>query len=270
VNSLTLFSPAKVNLSFRVLNKREDGYHNIASVMQCVSLGDTLTYALTEGVDTFMCNDPSLTGDPSNLIYKAVHLFKKKTGLEFSLNVQLEKKIPMQAGLGGGSSNAATTLYALNQLLETQLEDSILAEWGSAIGADVPCFFSLGRVLCEGIGERLTLLTPVYERYWLAKPQSLSLATPAVYKQCKIDLRTAQEPCTLFTNDLEKAAFELLPVLQEFKQQCVQLGFKQVVMTGSGTAFICQGEVHKPQLPDTVFMPVETLNRQAGSWYAPS
>lgn len=270
MNSLTLFSPAKVNLSFRVLNKREDGYHNIASVMQCINLGDTLTFTLTEGVDTFMCNDPSLTGDNSNLIYKAIHLFKKKTGLKFSLNIQLEKKIPMQAGLGGGSSNAATTLYALNQLFNTQLEESVLAEWGSAIGADIPCFFSLGSVLCEGIGERLTLLAPLYERYWIAKPRSLSLATPAVYKQCKIDVKKAQEPCALFTNDLEKAAFELLPVLEEFKQQCVQLGFKQVVMTGSGTAFVCQGEVQKPQLPDAVFIQVETLTRTAGSWYSSS
>lgn len=266
MNSITLFSPAKINLFFRVLNKREDGYHDIVSLVQCLNFGDTLTFTLNEGSDAFVCNDPSLLWNPTNLIYRAVELFKNKTSLNFSLHVHLDKKIPMQSGLGGGSSNAATALYALNCLMQTQIADSILATWGKELGADVPLFFSLGRALCEGVGDRLTLLPYKKESYWITKPKAYSLATPTVYGQCEV--KPHQLLPALFTNDLEEAAFKLLPVLKDFKQKCLDLGFENVVMTGSGTAFICQGDVQNPMLPGTLWIPVQAISRHADSWYA--
>jgi 4-diphosphocytidyl-2-C-methyl-D-erythritol kinase len=270
VQTITLFSPAKINLFFRVLNKRPDGYHNIASLIQAIDFGDTLSLSLQEDVDSFLSNESTLAFDERNLIYKAVALFKQKTHLSFHLNIHLDKKIPMQAGLGGGSGNAATTLYALNQLLHTQLSDETLAEWGSLLGADVPCFFSSGRVFCEGIGEKLTSLSSAKESYWIAKPLSLHLATPAVYAQCQPYPTPLASPHIeiLSRNDLEEAAFSLLPTLKTFKEECLALGFNKVMMTGSGTAFICMGgEVTSPTLPNTQFIKAQSITRQAGEWY---
>lgn len=267
MRTLKLFSPAKINLFFRILRRREDGYHDIASLVQCIDFGDTLTFSLGTEVDEFSSDDRTLGWNSNNLIYRAVQLFRQKTQLQFSLSVHLNKRIPMQAGLGGGSSNAATTLYALNQLLHTELSDQVLAQWGAQLGADVPCFFSLGRAFCEGVGEKLTLVAPQAESYWIAKPTLLSLATPAVYAQCIAAPAQISHQAPLMVNDLEQAAFKILPTLQQFKQQCVDLGFEQVVMTGSGTAFICRGNVKEPSLPDTLFIKATSLSRSLASWY---
>ncbi len=113
--SLTLFSPAKINLFLRIMGKRPDGYHELASLFQAIGLGDTLTFTLTPQ-DSLTCSDPSLPCNDSNLIIKALHLFRRKTNLHIPVTIHLEKHIPTQAGLGGGSSNAATTLGALNTL----------------------------------------------------------------------------------------------------------------------------------------------------------
>lgn len=276
MRELVLFSPAKVNLFFRVLKKRKDGYHDIASLVQMLDFGDTLSIALEEE-DSFTCNEPSLGFNDKNLIYQAVALFKKKTGLTFSVKMHVDKRIPMQAGLGGGSGNAATTLYALNTLLHTHLSDETLAQWGKLIGADVPCFFSLGRVFCEGIGEKMTCIEAVEEHYWIAKPMYLNLSTPSVYGRCNVSSVSSEEPHQLlkafqnkkpvFINDLEEAAFSLMPELKLLKKSCLDLGFNEVVMTGSGTAFICLGDVKNPTIPHTTFVKASSLSRGKGSWY---
>ncbi len=112
---MKLFSPAKLNLFLRVLSKRKDGYHEIASLFQAIDFGDILTFALSDK-DKLTSSDPSIPHDRSNLIFQAADQFRRQTGLHFGLEVDLEKKIPTQSGLGGGSSNAATTLWALNEL----------------------------------------------------------------------------------------------------------------------------------------------------------
>jgi 4-diphosphocytidyl-2-C-methyl-D-erythritol kinase len=209
-----------------------------------------------------------------------VELFKNKTHLQFNVSIRLDKKIPMQAGLGGGSGNAATVLYALNKLLNTQFSDAMLAHWGSTLGADVPCFFSLGRVFCEGIGEKLTPVVEHDEVYWIAKPQQLHLSTASVYARCdplksgkqdpQLLLQSFQSKQLAFVNDLEEPAFSLLPMLKTFKQNCLDLGFKYVMMTGSGTAFICIGDVINPILPNTLFIKAHALSRKADNWYTSS
>src|SRR5262249_13981075 len=107
---LTLLSPAKINLFLRILGKRPDGYHELASLFQAIDLADTIHFSLSDA-DHLTCTDPAIPVDRSNLIWKSVNLFRRKTGLNFHLKIHLEKKIPHQAGLGGGSSNAATTLW---------------------------------------------------------------------------------------------------------------------------------------------------------------
>ena len=112
---LALFSPAKLNLFFAILGKRPDAYHEIFSLNQTISLGDTLRVELAD-TDLLTCNDPKIPVGPSNLIWRAAALFREKTGFWQPLRIHLDKHIPVEAGLGGGSSNAATVLFALNTL----------------------------------------------------------------------------------------------------------------------------------------------------------
>ncbi len=112
---LNLFSPAKVNLFLRVVSKRADGFHDLSSVFQTISLGDTLTFELCDH-DVLTCSDAKLPVNDSNLIMKAVKLFRRNTGFQSGFKIHLNKKIPTESGLGGGSSNAATTLWACQQL----------------------------------------------------------------------------------------------------------------------------------------------------------
>lgn len=282
---LQVFSPAKVNLFFKVMRKRDDGYHEIASLMQALDFGDTLFFSLLDEKkkDEFISSEPSLAFEESNLIYKAAQLFKKETNKQFSLCIKLDKKIPIGAGLGGGSSNAAATLYALDRLLKTNLPSKTLQDMGKKLGADVPFFFSSGTAFCTGIGEILEDVTFKEFSFWLAKPIDLSVATPLVYKHHKV-LSQEKGPeefmhafhsslnrfISLTENDLEQSAFSLVPKLQEIKQQLFALGFTQVVMTGSGSAFLCFGDLEKPNLSHVAFQKVTTLSKKQNPWFESS
>lgn len=258
---MKLFSPAKLNLFFRVLGKRPDGYHDIASLFQAIDLGDTLHFKLRENRDLLFCSDLSVPSDGSNLILRAAELFRKKTGHSFGIEVKLEKKIPVQSGLGGGSSNAATTLWALNALTGSSIAEKDLMNWGAEIGSDVPFFFSAGTAYCTGRGELVENLDPLPDlKGWVAKPP-YGLSTPAVYQKC-VPLAPDAKP---FFNDLEHAAFTLLPQLAEIKATLYEMGFDQVTMTGSGTAFFCIGNVPNPQMPGINFTAVRAIRRTG--WY---
>lgn len=261
---LTLASPAKLNLFFRVLYKRQDGFHEIASLYQAIDLCDTLAISLSDSI-TLTCSDPHLPTDQTNLVLKAAHLFIQKTGCKERFSFHLEKRIPIQSGLGGGSGNAATTLWGLNHLLETNLDDKTLASWAAEIGSDPAFFFSYGRAFCEGRGEKLTLLPEREEKQlWIAKPQ-YGLSTPEVYRH--LDLALLKPRADLYYNDLEISAFKLMPGLAQLREDLLHLGFEHVHMTGSGTAFFCMGDVSSPHLPNIHFYPVNYLYRSPGSWY---
>ena len=274
--SITLFSPAKLNLFFRVLRSREDSFHEIASLFQSISLGDILHISLSEKEELF-CSDPSIPVDEKNLVLKAVRLFQKKTGLSFQVKIDLQKSIPVQSGMGGGSSNAATTLWGLNELFKTNFTTKQLQEISSEIGSDVPFFFSLGTAYCKGRGEKVENLDPLPQKaLWIAKP-AYGLGTPEVYRNCNPSGFLARDPKQvlklhyegepLYFNDLETSAFELSPPLAKLKDQLLQSGFKSAVMTGSGTAFFCFGEKNKALIPGVDFFPVHFLNREKEKWY---
>ena len=255
-DQLTLFSPAKLNLFFRVLKKRPDGYHEIASLFQAIDLGDTLTIAPAKK-DALLCN-VSVHGP--NLVMRAADLFREKTGIDRAFSFTLEKKIPLEAGLGGGSSNAATTLWGLNELTGAKVDQETLAKWGAELGADVAFFFSKGRAYCEGIGEILTPLPPAPpQTLWIAKPKE-GLSTQAVFEA--FDFNASDS-----LNALERAAFKILPSLKQFKAALLDVGFEHVQMTGSGTAFICFGSVKDPKLSECTFFPARFLHRPSLSWY---
>jgi len=155
-NTLRLESPAKVNLRLEILKRREDGYHELRTVFQKISLHDTLSFSLRKGRGVSITADhPKLPVGKKNLVYRAVQSMLKVSGYRGGVHVEIEKRIPLGAGLGGGSSNAATTMKALNQLLEMNLPEKELMRMGLEIGADVPFFFLESAAIGSGVGERL-------------------------------------------------------------------------------------------------------------------
>ena len=256
------FSPAKINLYFHILKKRSDGFHEIASLYQAIDLGDKLAIDPSEGEDRITCTDLLIPTDSSNLILRAASLFREKTGSTQHFSFSLEKNIPIESGLGGGSSNAATTLWALNQLMQTGLSDETLAKWGAEIGSDVPFFFTRGRAICTGRGEKLSSVEPVvHKSFWIAKPLE-GLSTQLVYQALVI-----QQGIKQGVNDLEPPAFQLLPELKTFKEALLAMGFDKVQMTGSGSAFYCLGDVTSPKLENAHFYRVSFITRSSENWY---
>lgn len=173
---------AKINLTLDVLGKRADGYHELASVMQTVVLADTLAFqSLPDGRVEFFCDAPELNG-PENLVSRAVHLLRETTGCQQGVRIELHKGTPAQGGLGGGSSDAAYVLLALNQWWGLGLEQEQLLALAARLGSDVPFFVLGGTALVEGRGERVTPL-PDLPGHWviLLKPP-VAVSTPAAFR----------------------------------------------------------------------------------------
>ena len=153
---LTSLAPAKINLVLEVLSKRDDGYHEIRSLIQTISLHDILSFKLARGI-SLECTEPSLQ-TPDNLVVQAAELLRKVCGCEKGVKIGLEKRIPWGTGLGGGSSDAAATLLALEKLWELELQISDLVGLAARLGVDVPFFIHKGTALVEGKGEKVTPL----------------------------------------------------------------------------------------------------------------
>lgn len=282
--ALTLFSPAKINLFFRVLGKRLDGYHEVATVMQAVSLGDEVTLTPAR-FDHLSCSDPSLCCGETNLAWKALALFRRKTGCHQAFHIHLNKRIPQEAGLGGGSSNSATVLWGLNQLTDQQVSVARLQQWAAELSSDAPFFFSLGTAYATGRNEKIALLAPLlYEQAVIARPD-WGMSTPAVYAQCSRALCSTIDPQKLVAacqaadfshcvNDLEPPAFTLKPHMRALKQALLDLGFRFVLMTGSGSAFYCLGTpsqalspASSPLLSGVSFFHVSFISRSTDHWF---
>ena len=181
---LTLHAPAKVNLTLIVGARRDDGYHDVSTVMQTVGLYDTLT--LTGGGSglTMTCTDPDLPTDGSNLVLRAARLFFAETGLPVpDLRFDLEKRIPSQAGLGGGSSDAAAVLLAMRTLYAPEVSDAELARMAARLGSDVPFFIRGGTALATGRGERLAPLPRLREGWFVIVKPPEGFSTPAMYRR---------------------------------------------------------------------------------------
>uniref|UniRef100_A0A2N9FS17 4-(cytidine 5'-diphospho)-2-C-methyl-D-erythritol kinase n=1 Tax=Fagus sylvatica TaxID=28930 RepID=A0A2N9FS17_FAGSY len=261
LSRLTLFSPCKVNVFLRITNKREDGFHDLASLFHVISLGDILKFSLSPS-KTKDCLSTNVSGvplDDRNLIIKALNLYRKKTGSEKFFWIHLDKKVPTGAGLGGGSSNAATALWAANQFNGCLATEKELQEWSSEIGSDVPFFFSQGAAYCTGRGEFSLMCkdtlgypqkpcdfsshplvvqdipppVPFDIPMVLIKPQQ-ACSTAEVYKRLLLDQTSKVDPLTLLEkistngisqdvciNDLEPPAFEVLPTLRRLKQRVI-------------------------------------------------
>ena len=275
-NMLILKSPAKINLFLRIIERRPDGFHNLASLFQAIDLYDTLHFEMTEQ-DALTCSDPVLATDESNLVAKARHLFRSKTGINTPFSIHLHKRIPMEAGLGGGSSNAATTLWALNSLSGKPASDAELAAWAGEIGSDISFFLSSGTAYCTGKGEIMREVPQLpFQSLWIVKPP-LGLSTKHVFGKLNVSQLPNRDPeAALSTfyqtkhhyfNDLEYPVFEMLPELAKLKEKLLVSGFNAVSMTGTGSSFFCMGDGDLSGLSECMLFKSAFVNRSPNSWY---
>ena len=242
---MQVFAPAKINLSLRVLSRREDGFHEIETFITPISLCDEITInrkGAGEGID-FRCDDPSIPPGEENLVVRAANTFFAATKLKPSVSIKLKKKIPHGAGLGGGSSDAASTLLALNQLFETNLPREAMAQLAAEIGSDVPFFIFESAALCRGRGE---LVTPEKSKdslpLLLLKPE-FGVPTAWAYQGWRDSLEipgvnyVAQEfHGHRFVNDLERPVFEKFVFLAQMKTWLLkQQEVGASLLSGSGS-----------------------------------
>jgi 4-diphosphocytidyl-2-C-methyl-D-erythritol kinase len=240
---MQVFAPAKINLSLRVSGKRNDGFHEIETVIAPVSLADELTIEKQSRWIDFSCNDPSIPRGDDNLVVRAAKRFLEATKVKAGVAIALKKKIPHGAGLGGGSSDAASTLLALNEVFETKLPGEALAKIAESIGSDVPFFIFQSPAVCRGRGE---LVTPIELReplsILLLKPE---FAVPTAWAyQCWQNSREIpgvhylpQEFANqIFQNELERPVFEKFVFLAEMKMWLLQQPeVGAALMSGSGS-----------------------------------
>ncbi|MBA3815936.1 MAG: 4-(cytidine 5'-diphospho)-2-C-methyl-D-erythritol kinase [Parachlamydiaceae bacterium] len=273
---LRLASPAKINLFLRILRRRSDGYHELASLFQTIDLCDTLDYSFSHE-DRLTCTDTSIPTDRNNLVLKAVDLFRRKTNLDFGVNINLEKRIPVEAGLGGGSSNAATTLWALNQLCNRPAKLEQLIQWSGEIGSDIAFFLSQGTAYCTGRGEILRFLYPLQEKNLCIVKPPYGLSTPLVYRNLDALNLPQRNPETTLSefiegqfpcfNDLEIPAFAMMPELASLHSRLKSAGFSEVLMSGSGSAIFCLGEGDLSNFTDVACFQASFINRTNHDWY---
>jgi len=185
---ISIKSPAKINLHLEVIGKRDDGYHELAMIMQNIDLTDFLEFEINqESIIKLNSDCTQLSLDSDNLIVKSANLLKKLSNNDFGANIFLRKNIPIGAGLAGGSSNAAATLIGLNKLWNLNLDNSALLKLSASLGSDVPFFINGGSQLCFGRGEILEKLNYKYEYgVLLLKNPNVSISTAETYKRYSI------------------------------------------------------------------------------------
>jgi 4-diphosphocytidyl-2-C-methyl-D-erythritol kinase len=238
-------SPAKVNLILDILRKRDDGYHELRTILQKISLHDTLRFTLKEEKGITVATDhPSLPTGKENLVYRAARSILTRSNLRGGVHIDIEKRIPLGAGLGGGSSNAATTLMALNRLLKLNLPKKELMGMGLAIGADVPFFFIRDAAIATGIGERLrrielpklwyVLIYPNFEVSARWAYQNFKLTKRQFHYRIQEFLRTPRKISSILRNDLEAVVSRQYPQIEVMKKALECAGALAALMTGSG------------------------------------
>jgi len=246
--TLTLFSPAKINLCLHVLGKRPDGYHELAMLMQSLDFGDTLEMELTDrpGEVLVDCAGVDLPTGDENIAAKAARRMLALSDKKVGVRIVIDKKIPVAAGLGGGSSNAATTLLGLNKLLNLRLTKEELMAEGVKLGADVPFFLFADKAWATGIGDQLASVPPLPPVWYvLVNPgifistawvyQNLGLTAPPILTKLPRFPTTVDDLVAILENDLERITIKRYPLLAEIKGKLIELGARGALMSGSGT-----------------------------------
>ena len=253
---------AKINLCLDVLRRKENGYHEVEMVMTNVDIADVLEIKKLEEKKILLKSDnKELAMDETNLIHKAVVMLQKEVKKEFGVEIVLEKNIPMEAGMAGGSADAAATLKAVNELFDLNISEERLLEIGANLGADIPFCIMGGTVLASGIGEKLKRLKPLPRIKLLIVKPRIGLSTRKVYECLYIEglnktgfkLRDLREMVSIIESDkndkekideiakslnniLEVPSIRLLPFISDIKKIMMENNCLGALMSGSGTA----------------------------------
>lgn len=251
MTELTMTAKAKINLSLHVLGKRADGYHTIESVMQPLRFGDVVTVRLNQtGQIILTTSDPSLPTDEGNLAYRAAQLLLQRYRPGQGVTVHIEKRIPIAAGLAGGSTDAAAVLHLVNQLLDLGLKTEELASLGVTLGADVPFCLYASAALAEGIGEKLTAVQGLCDCYVVLVNPGVPVSTARIYKELDTAavLESPQTKALLahlaeghltgavksMINVMQPVAATHCPAIEELLKKLKQAGALHSMMSGSG------------------------------------
>jgi 4-diphosphocytidyl-2-C-methyl-D-erythritol kinase len=265
-NGMKEYAPAKINLFLDVIRKREDGYHDLGTLFQTIDAGDTVSAEpRQDGRITLCYNEPQNYPLETDLVYKAAKLLQQESGTTLGADIYLNKVMPLGAGLGGGSADAAATLRLLNQLWKLKFKFEKLEEIGAKLGADVPFLVRGGTAMAEGIGEKLTFVKPLQlgdEQYLLVATPLDSVPTKDAYagvpksgpdrwetykskcmrrgKAASIDFALANT-----FNAFEESVFPKHPLVEEMKNEFKRLGATSVLMSGSGASVFGVFETRK-------------------------
>jgi len=275
-DSLEKNSPCKVNLLLNILGRRPDGFHELETVMQPVNLYDRLQFMREGDNIQLTCSDTSLPTDSGNLVYRAAKAFLQKTSIETGVRIHLEKRIPLAAGLGGGSGNAATTLLALNELFDQPLQLAQLNSIAASLGSDIPFFLQTKPALAVGRGEQvvsLELFPALRGAAFLLIHPGFGISTAWAYKELArfptalngqpgraqklVELLETSDFTTAgaaFYNSLEVPALEKYPLLALYQDFLRNEGAPAVLMSGSGstTFAIARNEPEARRMEDQV------------------
>ncbi len=240
-------SPAKINLCLYVLGRYENGYHALAMAMQRVDLCDDIQIRVARsGGVKVSCKGLALAAGEDNIAARAARLVLAEAQVDVGVEIQIDKRIPVAAGLGGGSSNAATVLLALNEMLGLNMSNQRLQQLGAQLGADVPFFVFQQPAWATGTGTKLSPLPTLPEVAYLLVNPGISVSTAEVYQSLQLtkggelanlprfSVETKEDLCAALHNDLERVTLIRHPVLQQIKQRLLQLGARGALMSGSG------------------------------------
>lgn len=248
-SSIEIKSYAKINWTLDILFKREDGYHEVRTIYQTVSLHDQLRITETGGAIEVVCDDPQVPCDETNLAFKAAKSLREVAGTSKGARIEIEKRIPVAAGMGGGSSNAAATLLALVKLWHAEIDDRELFRIAAALGSDVPFFLIGGTALGVGRGEEVCPIEQVHCEHLLLVNPGFAVSTRDAYE--KLSRLTSPEAASIIPfallaakgirelplaarNDLEVPVLAAHPEIAEVKHRLLSLGARHALMSGSG------------------------------------
>ncbi|MFO7525566.1 MAG: 4-(cytidine 5'-diphospho)-2-C-methyl-D-erythritol kinase [Ignavibacteriaceae bacterium] len=247
MDQIKVKSPAKINIGLNIIRKREDGFHDLETIFYPLNLYDEITFTKSDSF-SFTSNDELLNKEPTNLIIKAKEELERISGKTLNVKIELKKNIPIGAGLGGGSSNAAITLIALNSFLKPEHEHEFLSEFALKLGSDVPYFLNPVPAFAESRGE---LITPVNLKidkpilivnpgihistkwaFGLIKPHQLKISLKSLIGRKELSIDDIKG---IAVNDFEEIAFEEYPIIKKIKDSMIESGALISMMTGTGS-----------------------------------
>jgi 4-diphosphocytidyl-2-C-methyl-D-erythritol kinase len=247
MNEFIVKSPAKINIGLNIISKRDDGFHNLETIFYPINLFDEIRFTKSERF-SFNSNDDNLNKEKTNLIIKAKESLEKHFNIQLPVKVFLDKHIPIGAGLGGGSSNAASTLRALVRLFILELDSETLVKLALNLGSDVPFFINPVPSFADSRGEILSSINLRLEKYLLIVNPGIHIATKWAFglikpNQPKESLKSfigkneisIDELMKLASNDFEKIVFEHFPEIKEIKEKMLHFGANYSMMTGTGS-----------------------------------